>query len=179
MDWISQSKLVLSLIRGDMLQYILIGNSCKYGLGCYSVFSLKFFIPSPWRVSSIIQFPSNDLGPPFVDHPSHYLSLCRIGHPLWLSMSWCSHCSTVQGSFPHKYNQKVSYRAFNAVAIAFSQIFLGSHFSSTFVMHAPINGVSWKVTLSDRICIRFALRLSEEALLLRPHFPTFLSACYL
>ena len=51
--------------------------------------------------------------------------------------------------------------------------------SSTFVMHAPIIGVSWKVTSSDRICIRSVLRLSDETLLIRPHFPTFLFACYL
>ena len=46
-------------------------------------------------------------------------------------------------------------------------------------MHALISGVSWKVTLSDRICIQFVLRLSDETLLLGPPVPTFLFACYL
>ena len=46
-------------------------------------------------------------------------------------------------------------------------------------MHAFIRGVSWNVTLSDSICIRSVLRLSEEQLLLGPPVPTFLFACYL
>ena len=48
-----------------------------------------------------------------------------------------------------------------------------------FVMLAPNSGVSWKVTLSGRICIRSMLGLSEEILLLGPLFPTFPLACYL
>ena len=46
-------------------------------------------------------------------------------------------------------------------------------------MLAPSSGVSWKVTLSDRICIRFAFGLSEEIFLLGTLFPTFPLECYL
>ena len=48
-----------------------------------------------------------------------------------------------------------------------------------FVMLAPSNGVSWKVTLSDRICIRSALGLFEEIFLLGTSFLTFPLECYL
>ena len=42
-----------------------------------------------------------------------------------------------------------------------------------FVMLVLNNEVSWKVILSDRICIRFALGLSEEIFLLGTLFPIF------
>ena len=48
-----------------------------------------------------------------------------------------------------------------------------------FVMLAPNSGVSWKVTLSGRICIRSVLGLSEEIFLLGLPFPTFPLVCYL
>ena len=46
-------------------------------------------------------------------------------------------------------------------------------------MHVAFNETSWKVTWSDRIYIWSVLRLSEEAILLGPPFPTFPLACYL
>ena len=42
-----------------------------------------------------------------------------------------------------------------------------------FVMLVLSNEVSWKVILSDRIYIRFALGLSEEIFLLGTLFPIF------
>ena len=81
--------------------------------------------------------------------------------------------STVQGSSPHKCDQKSSYSAFNVVVAALSQIFPSSYSSNMFVMIAPNSGVSWKVTLSDRICIRSAFGLSDEIFLLETPFPTF------
>ena len=179
MDQISQSKLDIGIIRGCMFQYILIGNIYKYGSSCYSVFSYEFLISSLWRVSYIIQFSLDDLEITLVDHLSYYLSACCIGHPFWPSISQDSQCSTVLGSSPNKCGQIVSCIVFNAVATAFSQIFLGSHSSSAFIMHALISEVSQKVILSDRICIRSVLHLSEETLLLGSPVPTFLSACYL
>ena len=50
----------------------------------------------------------------------------------------------------------------------FPKIFLSSHSSSMFIMHDPLNGISWKVTLSNRIYIWFVFRLSEETILLGP-----------
>ena len=37
-------------------------------------------------------------------------------------------------------------------------------------MHVPLRGISWKVTLSDRIYVWSVLHLSKETLLLRPPF---------
>ena len=47
----------------------------------YPCFSLDFLILPLSRVPYIINFLSNDLDPPFVDHPGHYSSACRIEHP--------------------------------------------------------------------------------------------------
>ena len=49
---------------------------------------------------------------------------------------------------------------------AFSNIFLGSHLSCTFMAHVPIIRDSWKVTLIIRIYIWSVLSLSEEVFLL-------------
>ena len=179
MERSSLSKFVLGPIQGDLFQYILIEKGYRYSSSCYSAFSYKFPILSPWRVFYIIQFPFDNLDPTLVDYLSHYLSACPIRHPFWPSMSWDSQCNTIQGSSPLKCGQKVSCYAFNAVAAALSQIFPSSHSSSMFVTHAPSSGVSWKVTLSDRICIRFVLGLFEEIFLLGPPFPTFPLVCYL
>ena len=102
-----------------------------------------------------------------------YLSTYPIRHPLWLCMSCGSQGSIVQGSSPYKCDQKSSCSAFNVVATALSQIFPSSYSSSIFVMLAPSSGVSWKVTLSDRIYIWSVLDLSEEIFLLWTPFPTF------
>ena len=88
-------------------------------------------------------------------------------------MSCGSQCNTVKRSSKHKCSQKSSCSAFNAMAVALSQIFPSSQSSNMFVMLAPSSGVSWKVTLSDRICIRSALGLSEEIFLLGTPFPIF------
>ena len=85
-------------------------------------------------------------------------------------MSCGSQDSTVQGFSPHKCGQKSSCSAFNAVAVALSQIFPSSYSSNMFAMLAPSSGVSWKVTLSDRAYIRSTLGLSEEIFLLRTPF---------
>ena len=85
-------------------------------------------------------------------------------------MSCGSQGSTVQGSSPYKCGKKSSCSAFNAVAVALSQIFPSSYSSSMFAMLAPRSRVSWKVTLSDRACIRSTLGLSEEIFLLRTPF---------
>ena len=42
MDWVYLNKFVLGSIRGGLFQYILIENSYRYGLNCYSAFSYKF-----------------------------------------------------------------------------------------------------------------------------------------
>ena len=170
---IDLNKFTLGTVRGSKFQYIIIRNSYKINLNCYNDFFYNFLISSPWRVFYIIQFHFHDLNPTFVDYLSHYLSACLIGHHFWPSMSWDSQCSTVQGSFLHKCGQKSSSSAFNTVAAALFQIFPSSYSFSMFVMLALSSGVSWKVTLSDRICIRSALGLSEEIFLLGTPFPTF------
>ena len=52
-----------------------------------TVFFFLSPIPFSSGVSYIIYLPLNDLGPPLVDRPSHYLSACPIEHPYRLSMS--------------------------------------------------------------------------------------------
>ena len=47
-----------------------------------------------------------------------------------------------------------------------------------FIIHVLISGISWKVTLIDRIYIWSVLCLSEEILLLGPPPPTFPFATY-
>ena len=127
----------------------LVPTNCFWSLitslipNCYSIFLLNSPSPFSPRVSHIIYPLLNDLGPPFVNHPSHYLSVCHIGHPLWLFMSWDSQGSTVQRFSSHKCGQKVSYRAFNAVAATFPWIPLSLHPSCTFIIYVPISRTSW------------------------------------
>ena len=139
---IDLNKFTLGTVRGVKFQYILIGNSYQINLNCYSAFFSNFQIPYPQRISYIIQFLLNDLDPTLIGHLSRYLSSCPIRHPLWPSVSCDSQDSTVQGSSPHKCNQKVSYRAFNAMTAAFPQIFPNFHSSNTFTMHVLLSGIS-------------------------------------
>ena len=85
---------------------ILVYNS--FGLGynfsscCYNVFSTDFPTSSSWRVSYIIYLPLDDLGPPFVDRPGHYLSACPIRHLPNPLASYDGQGNIVQRSSPHK-----------------------------------------------------------------------------
>ena len=67
-----------------------------------------FSIPLSWRVSYVIYLLLVDLGPPFVDHASRYLSACPIYRLLQLSVSCSNQGGTIQGSFPHQCSQIVS-----------------------------------------------------------------------
>ena len=64
------------------------------------------------------------------------------------------------------------------MAVVFPQIFLDFNPSCEFIMHAPINGISWKVTLDKRIYIWSVLHLSDETLLLDLFPPSFPFATY-
>ena len=150
---IDLNKFTLGPVRGSKFQCILIGNSYKYDFACYSPFFSLFPISNLWRISYIIQLLFLYLDPTPVDHLSHYLSVCPIRHLLWFSMSCGSQGSTVQGSSPHKCDQKVSCRAFNAVVAVFPQIFPSFHSSNTFMMHVILSGIFQKVTLSNRIYV--------------------------
>ena len=110
-------------------------------LDCYSVSLVIFSIPSPWRISPIIQFPLGDLDPTLVDHLNLYLSACPIRHSLWPSVSCGSQDSIIQESSPQKCGQKVSCR--NAVIVAFLLYILGhlpvlySHSTYPYQQSAP------------------------------------------
>ena len=112
-----------------------------------------FLILSPERVSYIIQLSLDHLDPALVDYLNPYLSACPIRHPLWLYVSCGSQDSTVQGSSSHKCGQKSSCIAFNVVVAIFPQIFLSSYHPCAFMMHVPVIGASWKVTLIAEIHI--------------------------
>ena len=167
MDWFQLKRTVLGTVRGDQFLYISNKFDYKSVFWLLQCFSLDFFPPPPHssEVPYVIYLSLIDLRPPLVDHPDYYLSACPIRHHLWPSMSWGSQGSTIQGSFPYKCGQKVSCKAFNAVAATFPKIFLSFHPSCMFIMHVPISGTSWNVTLRDRIYIWSRLCLSEERLL--------------
>ena len=112
----SQSEEVLLIQKSIGIEY-------HYKLQCYSVPSRVFLIPSSWQVSHIIQLFLDHLNPILVDHLSYYLSTCPIRCIFQLFVSCGSQDSTVQKSSPHKCGQKSSCNAFNAVVVAFSQIF--------------------------------------------------------
>ena len=95
--------------------YIYFKLGYNFSSCCYSVFSTNFPISSPWRVSYIIQLPLDDLGPPFVDHPGHYLSACLIRHLFKPLVNCGSQDSIVQGSSPHKCSQEVWWDVLNVV----------------------------------------------------------------
>ena len=95
--------------------YISFKLRCNLCSCCYSVFFTYFKILSPWRVSYIIQLPLDDLNPPFVDRPSHYLSAYPIRHLPKPFMSCGSQGITVQGSSPHKCSHEVWWDALNVV----------------------------------------------------------------
>ena len=135
---------------------------------CYSLFSLFFSIPLPWRVFHLIYPPLDHLHPTLVDHPSPYLSTCSIRHPLWFSVSCGSQGSTIQRSSPHKCGQKSSCNAFNAVVAAFLYIFLGFLLSRMFMRLVPVIGASWRVTLIAGVHTWAAFIISEEEFLLGP-----------
>ena len=113
-------------------------------LQCFlSIFPIFF----SQRVSHIIQLPFEHLDSTLINHLSLHLSTYPIRHSLWLSVSCGSQGNTIQRSSPHKCDQKSSCNAFNAVAIAFPQIFLGFLPSGMFMRHVPIIVASQRVIL--------------------------------
>ena len=100
-NWSYLSKRVLGMIWGDMFLYILIEDGYTYDSSCYRAFSYKFPIPSPWGISSIIQFHLDHLDLTLVNHLGFYLSAYPIRHPFEPSVSWGSQGNIVHGSSPH------------------------------------------------------------------------------
>ena len=58
------------------------------------------------------------------------------------STPFLAFCESIQGSSPHKYGQKSSCNIFNAVVVAFYEIFLDSPPSRMFIMHISTTGAS-------------------------------------
>ena len=108
--------------RRMILEFSSFGLRYNFSSCCYSVFSIDFLIPSPWRVSYIIQLPLVDFGPSFVDRLGHYLSACPIRHLPKPLVSWDSQDSTVQGSSPHKSNHEIWCDALNVVVTTIPSI---------------------------------------------------------
>ena len=105
--------------------YISFKLGCNFSSYCYSVFSTDFPIPSPQRVSYIIQLPLDDLSPPFVDRPGHYLSACPIKHLPNPLVSYDNQGNTVQEYSLHKCNQEVWWDELNVVAATIPSIMSG------------------------------------------------------
>ena len=130
----SLKKRVPGQVQGDKFLNIILKALLQVWFQIATVFLPSFFSPFSSallgrRVSPIIQPPLSYLDPKLVDHLNPYLSTCLIKHPLWISVSCDCQGSTVQGSSPHKCSQKSSCSAFNAVVVAFPQIFFGVSFS--------------------------------------------------
>ena len=140
-------------LRGLILKYYSQSFAISLDSRLLQCFFLEFSILSSRKVPHIIQILVNHLDPILIDHLSPYSSAPPIRHPLWLSVSCSSQGSTVQGSSSHKWGQKSSCSAFNAMVAAFHQIFLGFLHSNAFMMHVLIAGPSWKVILIVRIHI--------------------------
>ena len=136
-------------------------------------FSLYFSIPFSWRVSYIIQLTLGHLDPTLVDYLSPYLSARPIKHPFQPFVSCGSQGNTVQRSSPYKCSQKSSCNAFNAVVVAFPQIFLSFLLSRMFMRHIPIFRAFWRVTLISRVHTWATFVVSEEGFLLFHSFPTY------
>ena len=101
--------------------------------------SLTFFLlPFSQRIPHIIKLLLNHLHLTLVDRLRYHLSTCPIRHISWLFVSCDGQDFTVQMSFPHKCDQESGYSAFNAVVVAFPQIFLCLFPSSMFIRHVFI-----------------------------------------
>ena len=118
-----------------------------------TMFHFSFFCPLFHEESFTLYPPLDHLHTPPVDHPNPYLSTCPIRHLFWFPVSCGTQGSVVQRSFPHKCGQKSSCSVFNAVVVAFPQIFLDFLPSRMFERHVPIIGVSWRIILTDGVHI--------------------------
>ena len=91
---------------------------------CYSN-SFSLFFHYVFRSSSyggsftLYSFLLDHLNRTLVNHLNLHSSTCPIRHLLWLSVNGGGWDCTVQGSSPHKCDQKSYCSAFNAVVIAF------------------------------------------------------------
>ena len=111
--------------RRMILEFSSFGLRYNFSFCCYSVFSIDFLIPSPQRVSYIIQLPLVDFGPSFVDRLGHYLSACPIRLLFKPLISWGIQDSIVQRSSPHKCSQEVWWDALNVVAVTIPSVMSG------------------------------------------------------
>ena len=94
--------------------------------------SLSFFDPLLYGgFFTLYSFLLDHLDCTLVHHLNLYLSICLVKHLLWFSVNGGGWDYTVQGSFPHKCDQKSCCSAFNAVVAAFPldiSIFLSSSY---------------------------------------------------
>ena len=99
--------------------------------------------PLLWWISHIIWPLLANLGPLFIDHAGHYSSACPISRHPKSFVSYGNQGSTVQGSFPHKYDQGVWWGALNVVAATIPLITLGLIPSLKFFLYsmAPSSNV--------------------------------------
>ena len=73
--------------RRVVLEYISFKLGYNFVSCCYSVFSIDFPIPHPWRIPHIIYPFLANLDPPFVDYVGHYSNACPIRRPPQSSVS--------------------------------------------------------------------------------------------
>jgi len=176
---IELEKVILGMVRGDQFLYIHFKFDYRVGSWLLQCFSCDFSIPI--HGGSFTLYSS--LQTILILHLSIIQAVTRVLVPsdtlsalLWVIVA---KAALFKGSSPHKCGQKVSCRVFNAVATTFLRYFLAPILPVCFNMHAPLSGVSYKVTLGGRIGIWHVLRSSEEIILLGPLFSTSLLACYL
>ena len=102
---------------------------------CYLTLSLCFPIPILWGSFTLYSFLLNHLDRTLVNHLNLHSSTCPIRHLFWLSVNGGGWDCTVQGSSPHKCNQKSCCSAFNVMVAAFLldiSVFLSSSYVPEF-----------------------------------------------
>ena len=101
-------KSFLGKVRGEWFLNIFLLDLDTISVLLATIFSLQISrSPNPWRISHIIYAHFADPSPPFVYYASHYSSACPIRRLSQSSVSCSNQDSTVQGSSPHKYGQRV------------------------------------------------------------------------
>ena len=125
-----------------------------------------FFFTNPqmillkWDFTSLYYLPLLYLSPPCVDQMAdsfpYPISTFLKSLDIAVRLN-----STVQVSPPHKCGQIISYKAFNAVVVAFRQIFLTFFFPYPFLMLIPTNRIAQNVVPNFRPILLTSALLSR------------------
>ena len=111
-EWIEQQghglkyEILSSGISSEELSVLILSSVLGYKgfqdhANCYCILSFYFLIPFIGGFLTLYTPLPVDLGPPFVNHASHYSSACPISHLPKPSVHCSNQDNTVQRSFSH------------------------------------------------------------------------------